>query len=847
MSKTSGRRLFRTPFSLSQSIKTFAVPAQERRNVALGENRELASIETMKSPAVMSGQLPNTDALMGEGTQDSPVLLAHPVQNNARWAANVMPPAPAPQPRPPFQPPPSFYMQAPYPPAVPPHVPPARKAKWAALSKRKKIQMAVVAVLLLLPSLLVIFELINGLILYKQAQDGMSHLQMVEQVFKGASSSNAVATYFDVKKLQQAQEEIDAAHADFVSLSVKLDNNAAISLAVHFLPSQINTARVLGHVGVDGTAIAQRLLKTMRAIAPSIAPALQKSVSAAPEAAPIPYITPSSYQSINTAFNDIAPLIHHMVTETQGLSLAGLPISSSQRAMIMSLLPLLPLFDAVFAQRNALRNPLGWFLGIGAPRAFLIEPMDRAELRATGGFTGQFGALAFNGGHMGQLKLSNIGKYEESHIDEGSPPDPVVYPKVVGQTAPAPYVDWWPVANFGLRDANLSADFPTSAKIAMDRYQYEFGQTVDGVIMFTPALIKNVLQATGPIRIPSYHQTISAQNLEGLLHYYQLDNKGIFQEMMVEHVHDNQVARKLFTQKVTSTLISTVTHLPISKLLLLANEILHAMKSKNLQIYVTNPQLEALIGKYGSTASLGRSTTHDGLFIVQSNLSASKASQYVNTKLQDAITLDKRGGATHHLQLTLDYQKKGDVYGFDTYRDYVRIYVPPNSQLLSGNGFDEYAKPYCGDEQSGYVLCQPDVYGDGSLVCTPPIEMGYATAYLDDPYTNRDHPLDVTGPPPNQQSDEAGRGMFGGWVVIPKDCTMKITVVWYVPPMGKQYNLLLQAQASVYAPLDLTIHPAAGTCVGQQGKGLHFESVMDGEDLSFGVKPQGANCVLVSQ
>jgi hypothetical protein len=92
--------------------------------------------------------------------------------------------------------------------------------------------------------------------------------------------------------------------------------------------------------------------------------------------------------------------------------------------------------------------------------------------------------------------------------------------------------------------------------------------------------------------------------------------------------------------------------------------------------------------------------------------------------------------------------------------------------------------------------------------------------------------------------DEAGRVMFGGWVVIPKNCSMKITVVWYVPPMGEQYSLLLQAQASVDSVLDLTIHPALGTCA-QQPEGLHFAQVMDGEDHTFVVKPQGASCVLV--
>ena len=537
-----------------------------------------------------------------------------------------------------------------------------------------------------------------------------------------------------------------------------------------------------------------------------------------------------------------------MTLYARELSLNSLPIGNKQREMIVSILPLLPALDAALAQRSELRNPLGWFLGIDRQRTFLIEPMDSAELRTTGGFTGQFGELILNGAHIGPLKLSNIGKYEEDHTSEGSPPDPTIYPKVIDQSAPAPYSDWWPIRNFGLRDANLSADFPTSARIAMDRYSYEFGRDVDGVIMFTPALIKQVLHVTGPITIPAYKQTITEQNLEDLLHYYQLNNTGIRQEEIVEHVNDNQLARKLFTQRVTTALINTVTHLPFNKMFSMANEMLHSMKSKDLQIYVTNSQLESLIGKYGSIASLDRSTTHDGLFIVQSNLSASKASQYVTTTIQDTIQLDHRGGATHNLQLTLDYQQKGDVYGLDTYRDYVRIYVPVNSQLLTGNGFDQYGKPYCGDEQSVYRLCQPDAYGDGSLVCSPPVEIGYATSYLNDPYTNKDHPLDVTGPPQNQQSDEAGRAMFGGWVIIPKNCTMKVTLSWYVPPMSKQsYSLLLQAQASVYSQLHLTIQHPVGTCALNQGNTLHFSQSMDGEDIFFTLKQQGSKCSLVSQ
>ncbi len=719
-----------------------------------------------------------------------------------------------------------------------------KKTRRARIARKKTMVLVVVSLLVLLPSFLAVFEVIHVFTLYRQIQgqmqDGIVHLQAAVNVLH-STSTDGFAHYFDTGNLHQAQEEMAVAHTDFASLSNTLERETTISLASPLWPTQIRTARALGRIAADGTDAGQHLLKTISDIAPSIALALQNTSSSTTQPLLQPYLTPASYQEITTTLDAIAPLIHRMALSAQGVSLNSLPISSKQQAMIATLLPLLPVLDSALNQRSEFRDPLAWLLGIDSQRTFLIEPMDSAELRATGGFTGQFGELVLNGAHIGPLKLSNIGKYEEDHTYEGgSPPDPTIYPKVAGQRAPVPYSDWWPIPNFGVRDANLSADFPTSARIVIDRYQYEFGKAVDGVIMFTPALIKHVLHVTGPIAIPAYHQTITEQNLENLLHYYQLDNNGIYQEQIVEHVQDTQIARKLFTQRVTTALINAVTHLPLDKMVSLANEMFQSTKSKDLQIYVTDPQLEALIGTYGSTASLDRSTSHDGLFIVQSNLSASKASQYVTTIIQDTIQLDTWGGATHRLQLTLDYQQTGDVYGLDTYRDYVRVYVPANSQFITGSGFDQYDRPYCGDAQSGYRLCRPDVYGNGSLICTPPIEIGYAASYFGDPYEGTDHPLDMIGPPPNQQSDEVGRAMFGGWVVVPKNCYMKVTLSWYVPPMSDQpYSLLIQAQAGVSSLLALAIQPPAGPYASPQDNTRYFAQLMDGKDILFTVKQPG--------
>jgi hypothetical protein len=352
---------------------------------------------------------------------------------------------------------------------------------------------------------------------------------------------------------------------------------------------------------------------------------------------------------------------------------------------------------------------------------------------------------------------------------------------------------------------------------------------VDGLIVFTPFLIKHILQATGPLSIPQYSETITAQNLEERLHYYQLDNAGIRKEEIVEHVEDPSQARKLFTSTLAHTLIDHVRKASTQELLALGSELLHDLKTKDLQVYVSNEQIENLLKQYGYAAQVDRSTTHDGLYIVQANVSASKASQYVKTIVHDTVSLDGIGGATHLLQLRFVYNQLGPVYGLDTYRDYVRVYVPPTAQFRWGDGFDS-GTPLCGGP---FAACPANgIYPQGELICPPgQYNAGAAAPMLNDPYTGQWHPLDKIGLPTNFQSDEPGRAMFGGYVVIPKNCTMTVTLSWYVPPQGHNpYELLVQRQAATFPELDLTVLPSASHC--STTSGLHFNGILT-EDTSF--------------
>ncbi len=682
------------------------------------------------------------------------------------------------------------------------------------------------------------FTLAYGLRMYAtyetlstHAYSGVQHLLDAKAIFATPGKHTTTATgtgqnssLFDEAKLIRAGQDVAAAHRDFVLVQTALNQTQLLQIVPQILPQycpQMVTIQAASQIAIDLTAIGGQFIATGRVLAPHFHGSLLSDTTK-------PLVTASDLALVQATLDRAAPELNDIMAQAHNLSLDTLPLSASQHQQLQQYLRVLPLLATFMKSEHSYLSIAGWLLGVDEPRTFLVQPMDRGELRASGGFTGQYGELHVNGGQVAPFTLTNIALLEYA---ANSP--------TYGNLAPSAYRSWWPFANWGLRDANLSADFPTTARLAIDRYKSEVGHQVDGLITFTPTMIEQVLRAIGPITIPQYQETITAQNLEERLHYYQLDNNGIRKEEIIEHVEDPEQARKLFTSTLAHVLMDRVRHASSGELLALGEQAVQAMQTRDLQIYFSNPQAEDLLTQYGYAGGMDRAITHDGIYIVQTNVSVNKASEFVQTNVHDTIHLDAAGGATHTMQMRLVYDQRGPVYGFDTYRDYVRIYVPPAARFLTGTGFDS-GTPLCGGPLA--ACPQTDVYPHNELLCPAgQYDAGTASPMLNDPYVGGLHPLDQLGQPTNFASDEPGRGMFGGYAVIPKNCMLTLTLSWYVPPMAQQpYTLLFQRQAGTNPVLDLTVLPASTNC--QQGTeaALHFADTL-ARDMSFSLKPTQGN------
>ncbi|HYV33868.1 MAG TPA: DUF4012 domain-containing protein, partial [Candidatus Limnocylindria bacterium] len=160
----------------------------------------------------------------------------------------------------------------------------------------------------------------------------------------------------------------------------------------------------------------------------------------------------------------------------------------------------LDLKTKLYAANLALNNfnqvfSLGKNLLVGSKNVLILMENNN-ELRASGGFIGTFGNLKLQDGHLSKINVSSVYDLDGQLKDIIRPPEPILNVN----------------ARWFLRDANWFSDFPSSAKKVSNFYEMEGGETPDLIIAITPNIIIDWLKITGPITLPKYGVTLTAEN-----------------------------------------------------------------------------------------------------------------------------------------------------------------------------------------------------------------------------------------------------------------------------------------------------------------------------------------------
>ncbi|MBI3251466.1 MAG: DUF4012 domain-containing protein [Candidatus Andersenbacteria bacterium] len=382
-------------------------------------------------------------------------------------------------------------------------------------------------------------------------------------------------------------------------------------------------------------------------------------------------------------------------------------------------------------------------LGKDRQRQYLLLFANNDEIRPVGGFIGSLGLVNVSKGQVENIDVSSVYDPDGQLKEFIAPPDPLLS-----------IVDRW-----YLRDANWFVDYSVSAKKIADFFEKEGGPTVDGVILMTPQVTQRLLEITGPIEMPAYGVTLTADNFSEVT------------QDQVTYSYDRELNKpKQFLADATPVLLNRLfgEGEQYGKVL---SALGTSLMSKDLLFYFRDAEAQKKLVQAGWGGSLPQAAP-GFLMVNNANIGGYKSDKFISQEIDYRVEVDAAGQAqavvtvrrTHHgseegaslahLGLENPALKDNIVYQ--------RVLVPKGAQLLEAKGYTppETIRRQLLTKQETPMVADLDL-------------AGWQTSQIRDPSGT------VIG-------QEAGYSFFSNWVVTKPGQT---TVTLYRYALPQTYDL----------------------------------------------------------
>jgi hypothetical protein len=333
---------------------------------------------------------------------------------------------------------------------------------------------------------------------------------------------------------------------------------------------------------------------------------------------------------------------------------------------------------------------LPWLLGMDAPRTYLVLVQNNHELRSTGGFIAAVGRVSVEGGRLQGFDFQDS---YELYSDTG------VYPP-----APRPMQEHMRIPLLVMRDANWSPDFPTTAEVARALYAQETGTQVDGVFTIDLNAVKHLIGALGSLEVPGAEEPITGANIEQqVIRFWEQPvgaDKTIAEGMNMEWFGQ----RKDFIPAIAKAALDKVQGGEADYGALLS-AVQGALDDRSIQVWVANPQVQEVMAEARWDGGLHPPQGSDYLAVVDTNMGYNKVDAAMQRSLAYTVTWPDGPQEPAVATVTLSYThpittpdpgcdpspRYGTTYAdmiARCYFNYVRVFAPRGSELITARGID---------------------------------------------------------------------------------------------------------------------------------------------------------------
>lgn len=336
-----------------------------------------------------------------------------------------------------------------------------------------------------------------------------------------------------------------------------------------------------------------------------------------------------------------------------------------------------------------------YLMGVNEERTYLIIFQNDKELRPTGGFITAYSIAKVINGKFEPTVSDDIYNLDNKYVPHITAPQPII------DLIKGPYLI---SKNLRLRDMNWSPDFKESMDLFSKEIEKAGIKDIDGIIAVDTHVLVNLLDVLGPIDVPGYgvfsNEIVPECNCSQVIYelesFADIEGPIVWSENepgKIVYAPPNYDNRKKIIGPLMNSILSNMLGQSNEKIPALFEAAIKSLSEKNVLFYLHEESAQKAVEEFG-IGGIIKEYEGDYLHINDANLGGRKSNLYVTQEVVQEVEIDKEGGVYKTLTITYKNPEKHDGWLNSILPNWVRIYVPQGSELISIDGLEKKEDPY---------------------------------------------------------------------------------------------------------------------------------------------------------
>lgn len=305
-------------------------------------------------------------------------------------------------------------------------------------------------------------------------------------------------------------------------------------------------------------------------------------------------------------------------------------------------------------------------LGAEERKRYLILLQNESEIRSTGGWITSYGVVGIEGGQIRELFVDDIYNAEGTLKVQGKK-----YPAPASMMEALELRDW----TFSL--VNWSPDL-TETRIKAEQFISDLGKgnKIDGIVTIDIAFFQKLLDKWGGIEVPGEDELITAQNI----------NEKVFE--MHREFTPGSTQKTTFLANLANEIVKKLLSMNFQEILSISDVLESSLNEKHLQVAFDNNKAFNFFNSRNWAGSLDN-RYKEAPVLVDWNWGGNKANQYLNKSHSLLVNIKDEDTITFQYTLSVENTSTSNSYPQGDYKNYQRVYIPPEAQILKISGMEE--------------------------------------------------------------------------------------------------------------------------------------------------------------